>query len=70
MYSPLVWCSFITSYVSQTTSKTNIMSFNIRYDEPNDKEQNWHQLERKMCENAYFKNLGYEGFKRYYFSQN
>jgi endonuclease/exonuclease/phosphatase family metal-dependent hydrolase len=54
---------------SQTTSKTNIMSFNIRYDEPNDKEQNWHHRKENVVKMLKFYDLDMMGFQEVLLSQ-
>src|SRR5690606_6668984 len=54
---------------SQNATKTNIMSFNIRYDEPQDKEQNWHQRKENVVRMLKFYDLDMIGLQEVLLSQ-
>ncbi|MCM4162948.1 MULTISPECIES: endonuclease/exonuclease/phosphatase family protein [unclassified Arenibacter] len=54
---------------SQNAIKTNVMSFNIRYDEPQDKEQNWHQRKENVVRMLKFYDLDMIGLQEVLLSQ-
>ena len=60
---------FVTFVFSQDNAKTNIMSFNIRYDEPQDKEQNWHHRKENVIRMLKFYDLDIIGFQEVLLSQ-
>lgn len=60
---------FVTFIYSQDITKTNIMSFNIRYDEPNDKEQNWGHRKENVVRMLKFYDLDIMGFQEVLLSQ-
>ncbi|MBC8768549.1 endonuclease/exonuclease/phosphatase family protein [Arenibacter sp. BSSL-BM3] len=61
---------FFTAFIfAQDTAKTNIMSFNIRYDEPEDKEQNWHHRKENVVRMLKFYDLDIIGFQEVLLSQ-
>ena len=60
---------FVTFIYSQDIAKTNIMSFNIRYDEPNDKEQNWNHRKENVLRMLNFYDLDIMGFQEVLLSQ-
>jgi endonuclease/exonuclease/phosphatase family metal-dependent hydrolase len=68
-YITLVMIFFVTFVFSQDNAKTNIMSFNIRYDEPQDKEQNWHHRKENVIRMLKFYDLDIIGFQEVLLSQ-
>lgn len=61
---------FVTTFIfSQDRAETNIMSFNIRYDEPKDKDQNWHHRKENVIRMLKFYDLDLIGFQEVLLSQ-
>ncbi len=58
-----------TSGFSQTNSRINVMSFNIRYDNPADGDQNWHQRKENVVRMINFYDLDIIGMQEVLVSQ-
>ena len=66
----LVQCLILSSFsYAQKTNRINVMSFNIRYDEPEDGPQNWHHRKENVVRMIKFYDLDIIGMQEVLISQ-